>query len=91
MVFLRLSLKKEMCKRSLSNEGMTGKRLHLKPVVPEHFWSREGEKTGFSPPLHVCPQRGSAQVCLVRIELTGEGISLIHGHKHSAVKTELKS
>lgn len=51
MVFLRLSLKKEMCKRSLSNEGMTGKRLHLKPVVAEHFWSREGEKTGFSPPF----------------------------------------
>lgn len=30
-------------------------------------------------------------MCLIGIELTGEGISQIHGHKRSAVKTELKS
>lgn len=68
-----------------------GKETTLETGGSRAFWNREGEKTGFSPPLHVCPQRGFTQVCLIGIELTGEGISQIHVHKRSAVKTELKS
>lgn len=75
----------------------------MKLVVPEHFGiEREGEKTGFLPlcmcvlfhsraPQTCVPSGILHKWCLIRDELTGEGISQIHGHKHSTVKTEHKS
>lgn len=62
MAFLRLLLKKEMCKRRLSNEGMTGKRLHLKPVVPEHFGVERERRRAFLP-LCMCGPSGVSHKC----------------------------
>lgn len=58
MAFLRLLLKKEMCERGLSNEG----RLHLKPVVPEHFGIERERRQGFLP-LCMCVPSGVLHKC----------------------------
>lgn len=56
MAFLRLSLKKEMCERGLSNEGvMEGD--YIEAGGSRAFWNREGEKTGFLPLCMCVPSR----------------------------------